>query len=127
MTDCKVQPKGHTKTRRGQKCWTHTHKGSPTFAFTCTCPCTCVDALRHSEQPFIVKDKTQDVERRNYKTDGVIGDQIGRDRMGRLKSNLNVFPDDHHWHTYRLAWRRAICQRVTLSLAVKGRTVSIIS
>lgn len=102
LTDCKVQSKGHTQTQGGQKCWTHIHRYT-NFTIPTHPPCTCLDALYPSDQPFIIKGKTQDEEKRYWGTDGVIGRQIGRDRAGRLESNLNVLSDDCHWHSYGLA------------------------
>lgn len=102
LTDCKVQPKGHTQTRGGQKCWALIH-GYSNFTISTYPTCTCLDARDPSDQPFIIKGKTQDEEKRDRGTDGVIGGQIGRDRAGRLESNLNVLSDDCHWHSCGLA------------------------
>lgn len=56
-------------------------------------------------------------------TDRVIEDIIGKDRKGRLDSNLNVLSRDCHWYSYRLAGSSTICQitPLTISPAVKGK------
>lgn len=127
LTDCKVQPKGHTLTQWGQGYWTHTHihgLGRPTHSNIHThtkmlyTPLTSFSSLQ-----------TQDEEKTDYRTDGVIGVQIGRDRTGRLDSNLNVLSCDCHWHSYRLACSSTICQIIPLTVqsAVKGSPVSVMS
>lgn len=87
------------------------------------------NALYPSDQLFIITSQTQDEEKTDYKTDGVIAGQIGRDRTGSLDSNLNVLSYDCHWHSYRLACISTIYQIIPLTIqsAVKGRPVSVMS
>lgn len=125
LTDCKVEPKGHTHwdSERAEILDTHayTHIDPPIQTHT--------NALYPSDQLFIITSQTQDEEETDYKTDGVIESQIGRDRTGRLDSNLNVLSYDCHWHSCRLACSSTICQIIPLTVqsAVKGRPVSIMS
>lgn len=65
----------------------------------------------------------QDEKNGFQKTDGVIEHLIGKDRKGRLDSNLNVLSPGCHWYSYGLAGSSTICQIAPLTIppSVKGK------
>lgn len=59
LTDCMVQPKGHTLTRGGQRYWKRTHtRLTKTRPFTQTGPHKHTKALYPSDQGFVITTQT---------------------------------------------------------------------